>query len=780
MKTFAAKGLLLPFFQPISALFQLTLGVLLWRNLALHFAQIEEILPTLPAADLVRGKGFFFGAIGLALLAAIWQAARRPWKALFSGLRRPFWTLLAALLLLTTLLPLFWLRFGLAAWLVVALLGVSFFLSGIGLLLFSTWLGERLMIRKTASGTSLRQSLSIRINSGLAALKIATPWLPALLLGLVAVYFSGRCFERLPHVEDSIAQLLQGRIFATGHFTAEPFQPREFFSFGFMVDAERWFAQYPPGHPLMLALGVLAGVPYLINPLLGALSIVLLYLLLKELEGKSFAGWGAWLLALSPFAIFLSSEYMNHSTALSAALLGWLGLRKAEKGTQLWLFISGLAFGYCFSTRPLEGALFALIGGILLLSRLGFNPSGRWLKTSPYVFGFWLTASLYFIHNAMTTGNVFTTGYQLTWGGTGFGLGEVNWGPAHTLGYGLVNTFMSLAGLNVYVWEIPIPALLGVFLWSLLGSQASGSAPKEGLGSVTPTTQSKPPVSLETFLATSPRIYSGARGSAQYWQRAFLASLILVPLGYLFYYFHDYCFGPRYYYVLLPQIIYFSIKGVVALYYRLINSLNVSPFAVKRGLLGAGVILLALQVTVAMPFRARVYADGYWGTDDDPRQEARRLKLQNALLFIENHPWEILQTRLHSLGFIMGDTHRLLNVITNEGLDQVLKEMGISEEQQWSTKVDLKDFEARLYRWNETYLNAGNPPLDPWAEPGRYTYYSNGAVHLDPYDRQPDILLARDLGEHNRALLQMHPKRKAYRYAWDESQKRFRILPLNN
>jgi hypothetical protein len=263
------------------------------------------------------------------------------------------------------------------------------------------------------------------------------------------------------------------------------------------------------------------------------------------------------------------------------------------------------------------------------------------------------------------------------------------------------------------------------------------------------------------------------------WDKLMLAGMILVPLAYLFYYFHDYCFGPRYYYVIVPQLLYFSMKGVRALYLLMVEKLTMPALNAKRTLVWCGVILLALQLFAAMPYRASVYANGYWGTDDSPMQEAKRLNLENAIIFIENHPWEILQTKLHSLGFIMGDAHRLLFSITEDGLDEVLAEMGIDPDSLWNAEVDLNDLETRIEVWNREYLEAGNPPLDPWVEAGFSTYFSNGAVHLDPRDRNPSVILARDLGKHNQSLMEMYPDRKAYRYAFDKRVQRFRVLPVN-
>jgi len=692
--------------------------MLLWINLTLHFAQFEEVLPSLSASALLTGKTFFLFLVLLCSGFSLYAVFKIPWKSVLDGLNSPTRTILTLIIFGISFIPLFWFRFGAAAWVILLLLGIAYLLNSVGLAIVAGWM---------SSAIKLPHKLMIpnwpKLN----------PWLPAGLVFITALFFSIVCFDRIPHVEDAIAQLLQARIFASGHFTAEPFLPQEFFFYGFMVDTGRWFSQYPPGHPLMLMIGVLIGAPYLINPLLGFAAVVLFYHLIKAVSGETNARWAAWLMALSPYFFFMHSGFMNHTTALLASLIGWLGLKRGEGGRKLWLILGGFGFGYCAATRPLEGALFALVGGIFLLFSFGGIKLSSFVKAIPYVLGFAAALSFYLLHNAMTTGHPLQTGYTLTWGGNGLGFGENNWGPPHRLQDGLVNTFMSIAGLNVFLYELPIPALLGIFLWGLIG------------------------------------------GKLNRWDKAFFWAMILIPIGYSAYYFHDYCFGPRYYFVIIPMLIYFSIKGVQALYQNLREQTNA-----RFWLIWMGVLLLAAQIIIAIPKRAEVYADDYWGVDNGPMHEVKRLHMTNAIVFIENHPWEILQTKFHHLGYIMGDAHRMLFTITSEGLDEVLRDMGIPPDSIWTAQIDRDELDARIQQWQENYQKAGNPPIDPWVEKGYTEYFSNGVVHLDPRNREPDVIFARDLKKHNSVLMAKYPDRNAYRYAFDRRSRHFKITPIGN
>src|SRR5947207_2197118 len=78
-----------------------------------------------------------------------------------------------------------------------------------------------------------------------------------------------------------------------------------FFQHEFLVQQSgRWFAQYPPVHAAALALGTLAGAPWLVNPLLGALAALFIYLAARRAYDRSTAGLALVLCCASPFVWF--------------------------------------------------------------------------------------------------------------------------------------------------------------------------------------------------------------------------------------------------------------------------------------------------------------------------------------------------------------------------------------------------------------------------------------------------------------------------------------------
>lgn len=94
---------------------------------------------------------------------------------------------------------------------------------------------------------------------------------------------SWRVFQHFPHVVDSIDQVFQGHIFASGHTTIPARFDNYFFSLSYLInDGSRIYTEYPFGHSLLLALGSLIHAEWLVNPLLGTTEVIVLYFLGKE------------------------------------------------------------------------------------------------------------------------------------------------------------------------------------------------------------------------------------------------------------------------------------------------------------------------------------------------------------------------------------------------------------------------------------------------------------------------------------------------------------------
>lgn len=172
----------------------------------------------------------------------------------------------------------------------------------------------------------------------------------------------------VPDVPDELGYLHQARTFAGGHLTAPSPPAPEFHYVSWGVhDHDRWYAVFPPGYGVALALGEVAGVPWLINPILGAALVLLLFLFAEDVLGKD--GWGARVALLlylgSWFRLMHAGSFMAHPTAALAALLAVVGLLRGVvwcgEHRAGWAMAGGAGLAYLGATRQLDAVVIAAV-----------------------------------------------------------------------------------------------------------------------------------------------------------------------------------------------------------------------------------------------------------------------------------------------------------------------------------------------------------------------------------------------------------------------------------
>jgi len=187
------------------------------------------------------------------------------------------------------------------------------------------------------------------------------PWVVAcwvVVLGAAASWFA---FERLPHIDDSVSYFFQAKYFAAGRLFLPP--PPD--SAGFVVsqtlsDGSRWWGYGFPGWPAVLSLGALAGLPWLVNPILGGITILLTHDVVRRLYDRGTANVTVLLLGVSPWLIYMSGEFMAHPLSVVLTLIAILSLLRAVAGTRwAWMALAGASLGALFLTRPIEAFLVA-------------------------------------------------------------------------------------------------------------------------------------------------------------------------------------------------------------------------------------------------------------------------------------------------------------------------------------------------------------------------------------------------------------------------------------
>ena len=402
-------------------------------------------------------------------------------------------------------------------------------------------------------------------------------------------------FEHLPHIQDSVAQVFHGKIFAAGRLTAPSPPLRDFFYYQHMINNGQWYSQYPPGHSFLMMLGVLAGAPWLVNPLLGSATIVLLYFLGREIYSDAIGRLAAVLGLFSPFILFMSSEFMNHTTALflfTAFLILLCTDRAPEKHgvcnpcrSLPWLDRQHTALdGSDTRAAVCPACLLSFMAAVQALQKAVSRAvaCGIWclwrccwhLTISP-------TAALWCSATRCSTAMNICRGF-----------GHAAWGEAHTLGRGIRNTLNNFVGLNKYLFEWPIPSLIFVFMLF-------------------------------------------ASGKTNRWDRLLFFSFLCLAGGYLFYWFQDWCFGPRFLYEAAGIMILLTARGIQSLPH-LIKTVLKRAVSVRRlyGLTTAVLVFCTLYALASnVPALYKVYSSNYWEVNTKLFSEVEQQGVGKALIF---------------------------------------------------------------------------------------------------------------------------------------------------
>lgn len=278
------------------------------------------------------------------------------------------------------------------------------------------------------------------------------PLVAAAFTTVVAAVLVRTAYENHPHVPDEVVYLLQADYLAAGRLYLTPPPVPEAFDVHLMwMDATKWFSPVPPGWPFILAIGAWFGVPWLVNPLLGGLNVVLAWLVVRETHGAATARLAAVLLATSPWHIFLSMSFMTHEATLTAALLAAWGTAVARRnGATMPALLGGLALGVVGLMRPFEGMIAALLLGFWSLGARG--RAWRLAPSAALTLGTIASGSLTFPYNALLTGSARTFPIMMyTDRAYGPGRNALGFGADRGLGFGGLDPFPGHGPLDAVI-----------------------------------------------------------------------------------------------------------------------------------------------------------------------------------------------------------------------------------------------------------------------------------------------------------------------------------------
>ncbi len=196
-------------------------------------------------------------------------------------------------------------------------------------------------------------------------------------LGYVAHYLRGG-----PRIIDATSYFLQGRALSHGGFTFHAPEVSASFRGRFLLFHEPGTLAgiFPPGYPLLLALGFKLGAPMVIGPVLAAALAVATYAAARELA-QTRGPAGAWsprpdaeavarvaaLLSLACAALrYHTADTMAHgATALAVTVAFACALSGQRTGHVRAFALAGLMVGWAASTRTVSALPIGVVVGVL-------------------------------------------------------------------------------------------------------------------------------------------------------------------------------------------------------------------------------------------------------------------------------------------------------------------------------------------------------------------------------------------------------------------------------
>lgn len=458
-------------------------------------------------------------------------------------------------------------------------------------------------------------------------LRVPTPLFvggTALFAFVAAAIIATICFGRQPHNADEVAQLFHAKLLLSGRLALPPDANPEFFGMDNMIDAQRWYSQFPVGGPVLLAVGVALRAAWLVNPFLLALTVISIYAFARRAYGEPTARAAAVVTALCPFALFVAASFMNHVPVLCLAsvalwqLAVWMDAERPSAARRAALLV-GLALGAAFTIRPLDAMVVGGVIGVMQLGHLARRREGAIYPASlvcEVIGGLIPLAALFYV-NARTNGAPLRLGYEVLYGNAHqLGFHADPYGTQHTPLRAVVFASKYLLQLNLFLFEWPLPAV-GIIIAGLIAL--------------------KRPTRWDIFL---------------------LALLGTQVVAYALYW-HDGSFrGPRFLFTALPAIVLLTVRAPFVLAARTHGTLRrVVMLAVPACVLFSW---LAYGFSDSVPGRIRMYKRASPVGRVDAEALARTAGLHRALVFVNEGREARNLHYLWALGLPRGDAARLM------------------------------------------------------------------------------------------------------------------------
>ncbi len=437
---------------------------------------------------------------------------------------------------------------------------------------------------------------------------------------LAAAFLAFFVYQRHPHVPDELVYLIPARYFAHGQLWLPPPPVPAGFDLDLMtMEATRWYSPVPPAWPAILALGALVHAEWLVDPVLGGVNVLLAYVVLRELYDRRTARAALLLLAVSPWFVFMSMNFMTHTASFTCALVAALGAARLRRqvaagasGRALgWAVAGGAALGWLGLLRPLEGMTAAVVIGSFAFFGAGWRR--RFAPVALMAVACAAVALLTLPYNRLFTGSptvfplmAYTDAhYGKGSNALGFGPNRGLWAFGTSLdprrGHDLLDVFIN-ADFNAFSINTEL------FGW------AAGSV-----------------LLLFFALTRLRRLRAGDRAMA-----AMLAAIVFVHTFYWFSGGPD--FGARYWYLVLLPCVVLTVRGV-----QLLATEGGPAVHSRSGRARVSAAIVALSLTavaVFVPWRAVDKYYHYRTQRPDVRYLAAEHRFGRSLVLVHGSGWD--------------------------------------------------------------------------------------------------------------------------------------------
>ncbi len=165
--------------------------------------------------------------------------------------------------------------------------------------------------------------------------------------------------DAFPFSGDEYSLTLQAEMFARGILKAQAPEHAEWLRVDHVI-IDRWVrSKYPPGASALLALGVRAGVAWLVTPIEAVVALVVTWLSVRRLLGPREALVALVTLGLAPLFAFQAASFYTQTATTMFLAIAFAGIGAwCRSHRAVWMVLVGAAIGCTFLIRPIDALLF--------------------------------------------------------------------------------------------------------------------------------------------------------------------------------------------------------------------------------------------------------------------------------------------------------------------------------------------------------------------------------------------------------------------------------------